>query len=56
MSTILAIICIVIGFIVGFSDGKDLLFNSLTWFVLAIAFEWLALPAFGPFERKPPAQ
>ncbi len=51
MSAILAIICIILGIIAGFSNA-DLLFNSLTWFVLAIAFEWLPLPAIGPFVAR----
>lgn len=37
LGTILALICIALGFIAGFADA-DLLFNSLTWFVAAIAF------------------
>lgn len=53
MSTILAIICIILGFVAGLTDA-DVIFNALTWFVLAIAFEWLALPAFGPFVRREP--
>lgn len=48
MSTILALICIILGFVAGLTNA-DLIFNSLTWFVLAIAFEWLPLPAIGPF-------
>jgi len=48
MGTILAIIAIILGFIAGLTDA-DLIFNSLTWFVLAIALEMLPLPGFGPF-------
>lgn len=51
MSAVLAIICIILGIIAGFSNA-DLLFNSLTWFVLALAFEHLALPGIGPFVVK----
>jgi len=55
MSTILAIISIILGLIVAAFDGVDILFPPLVWFVLAIAFEWLALPAIGPFiTRKEP--
>ena len=51
MSTVLAIVAIILGFVAGITDA-DLIFNSLTWFVLAIAFEWLALPAIGPFVTR----
>ena len=51
MSTILALICIILGFIVGIIDQK-VLFDSLTWFVAAIAFALLPLPAIGTFTRK----
>ncbi len=51
MSTLLAIICIILGLIVAAFDGVHILFGPLTWFVLAIAFEWLALPAIGAFKQ-----
>jgi hypothetical protein len=48
MSTIAAIICIILGLIVAIAK-VDILFSPLVWFVLALAFEHLALPAIGPF-------
>lgn len=48
MSAILAGICIILGFIVGIAK-VDIVFPALVWFVAAIAFEWLPLPAIGPF-------
>lgn len=51
MSTILALICIILGFIVGIAE-VDIVFPALVWFVAAIAFEWLPLPAVGPFITK----
>jgi hypothetical protein len=43
VTSLLAIVCIVLGIINGFIDKEDeILFNSLTWFVLAIAFNTLA--------------
>jgi hypothetical protein len=53
MGTVLALIAIILGFIAGLTDA-DLIFNSLTWFVLALALEFLGLPAFGPFVRREP--
>jgi hypothetical protein len=41
---VLALISIILGVITGFVDDKDaLLFDALTWFVLAIAFNTLTL-------------
>lgn len=34
---ILALLCIILGFVVGFVDKADILFDPLTWFVAAIA-------------------
>ena len=51
MSTLLALICIILGFIVGIIDQK-VLFDSLTWFVAAIAFSLLPLPAIGVFTSR----
>ncbi len=48
MGTIAAIICIILGFIVAIAK-VDILFPALVWFVAALAFEHLALPAWGPF-------
>jgi hypothetical protein len=48
MSTILALICIIMGFIVGIIDEK-VLFDSVAWFIAAIAFALLPLPGIGPF-------
>lgn len=47
MFGILALICIILGFIVGVADVK-LVFDSLSWFVAAIAFNTLdvAIPTF----------
>lgn len=50
IGTIAALICIVFGFIAGFSD-EDVLFNPLTWFVAAIAFD-LALDFDLPWRRE----
>lgn len=44
--TIAALICIVLGFVVGVTEEK-ILFDSLTWFVAAIAFV-VALGGVGP--------
>ena len=42
LTSALALVCIVFGLINGFIDKEDeLLFDSLTWFVLAIAFNTL---------------
>jgi hypothetical protein len=42
ITTLLAIVAIILGIITGFIDKEDeLLFNPLTWFVLAIAFNTL---------------
>ena len=51
MSTILALICIILGIIVAIAK-VDILFSPLVWFVLALAFEHLALPALGPFVTR----
>jgi len=47
MFGLLALICIILGFIVGAFDVK-LLFDPLSWFVAAIAFNTLsvAIPTF----------
>ncbi len=51
MFGILALISIILGLIVGAADVK-ILFDSLTWFVLAIAFNTLtvAVPTFAKKE------
>lgn len=42
LTAIAALICIIIGLIVGAIDDADFLFPSLVWFVLAIAFNTLS--------------
>jgi hypothetical protein len=52
LSTLLAIICIILGFIVGIAK-VDIVFPALVWFVAAIAFDLLPLPAaFGPIVTR----
>jgi hypothetical protein len=51
VSTVLALICIIMGFIVGIIDEK-VLFDSLAWFVAAIAFAVTPLPGVGVFRSK----
>lgn len=52
LGTVLALICIALGFIAGFAD-EDLLFNSLTWFVAAIAFAVSLGGVALPFGKRP---
>ena len=51
MFWIFGLICIIMGFIVGIVDEK-ILFGSLEWFVVAIAFNTLGSPAWPPFTRR----
>jgi len=48
---LLALICIILGFIVGLKEEK-FVFDALTWFVAAIAFNTLTvvLPSFSKKE------
>jgi hypothetical protein len=49
MTSVAAIICILFGFVSGFVK-EPLLFDSLTWFVAALAFNTLAIfRTLGPF-------
>jgi hypothetical protein len=53
LNQFLALVCIILGFIVAAFNGVHILFGPLEWYVAALAFEFLALPAIGPFVRRP---
>lgn len=46
IGTLLALVCIILGFVVGVTEDK-ILFDATTWFVAAIAFA-LSLTGVGP--------
>lgn len=51
MTTLLALVCIIIGILVAAFAGVNLLFGSLTWFVLALAFEHLGTITVPTFRK-----
>jgi hypothetical protein len=54
LGALLAVICLIAGFIVGAFDGVKLLFAPETWFIAAIPLALLGGPVL--FGRRAPAQ
>lgn len=52
MNAFFALVCIILGIIVAAFSGVHILFGSLTWFVLALAFEHLGSISIGTFRRE----